>query len=166
MLTLSIAGITVTLQYALNAELPRQRIDITNPVRPTATGSIVGGGVQYEPQHTWTCEMIANDEQLQLIKLIYAEHDYRRRTQSADANVLIWDESQFYEERAPRTREEIPGTAVIVYPESGPTTHVVYYAQFKGWFTQAPVVAKPWKSGQLYSVRFALQETDKVPVAP
>jgi hypothetical protein len=164
MLTLSISTLTVDLQYALNAELPRTRIDITNPVRPTATGSIVGGGIQYEPQHIWNCEILCNEEQMRLLKLIYAEHDYRRRTQTADPNVLVWDTSQLYEERSPQTREEVPGTTIISYPDVGLATHLLYYAQFKAWFTSAPTIAKQGNLGVFYSVRFALQETDKVVV--
>lgn len=159
MITLSINTLQVSFYQSLNVDLPRVRVNVGS-VDYVATGSVVGRGTLYEPFHLWTFNALVDEEQMQLLKAIYALHDYQRR-HFQDANVAIVDQSQLYEEPTPRTRAIVPGTSEILLPASAPIC-TLYYAVFAGWFNQEPRFAKPYKLGSLYSCQFTMQETDRV----
>ncbi|MBE9178592.1 hypothetical protein IQ268_08475 [Oculatella sp. LEGE 06141] len=155
-LILQIANLSVSLDVFASKEYPRIRADI-GKVSYTAAGTPVGSGTFYEPKHLWDINVLLEDRELHLLKLIYAEHDFRRRSLQ-DANVTIIDTTQYYEERLPRTRAIAPGTEQLDLPEPNPT-HCLYYAQFKAWFSQEPRFDH---QRAYWGARFTLVETDKV----
>lgn len=157
---LSLPGtdLQVELITSLTPELPRIRVEV-GAVEYTAQGSIVGSGTHHEPFHIWNCDFLINRAQMNMLTAIYSEHDrLRRLLQTCD--VLIEDLSEAYAERAPRTRAlaiNAPPVEVIG------VDHIVYYAQFKGWFVQEPRFSKPYKHPKYFQVRFTMSETEKVP---
>lgn len=155
---LTISGISVSLKLFDKANYPRIAADNQSDVTYTATGVAVGNGKAYEVKHLWNVEAYCSIAQEQALRLIWTEHDYLRRTlQTCD--ILVVDKSQLFQERSPRTRAIAVGTTAIVYPVTGTTTHVIYYAQFKAWMTGEPKFSKV---GIHRLASFSLYETVKV----
>lgn len=138
-------------------ELPRTRVEISS-ISYTASGVAVGNGTYYEPRHIWNVSALCQDEQRDLLLLLYAEHDQRRRILASDPDVLIEDGTLLYGERYPRTRAIVPSTTETLIPALTPT-HCLYFAQFKAWFNQEPRITQ---MDRTWRVDFALQETEKV----
>lgn len=155
-LFLSIGDLSVELAQFLNADCPRIRADIGN-VTYTGSGVAVGNGTFYEPKHLWEVTAFCDPDQMQMVKLIYSQHDRLRRLRQP-CDVLVVDVTELYEDSYPRTRSIAPGTAAINVPTVNPTD-CLYYAQFKAWFSQAP---KLTKKGGDWAVQFTLVETDVV----
>lgn len=150
-------NLSVTLITSLSPELPRIRTSLSS-VEYTAQGAVAGSGSYYEPKHLWNFSFIIDIEQMKMLKAIYAEHEYRRR-RLLDADVIVEDLSELYEERAPRSRALAANAPAI---ETIPPDHILYYARFKAWFTQEPRFAKPYKNPLIWTVEFTMTETARV----
>ncbi|MBD3882182.1 hypothetical protein IFO70_10465 [Phormidium tenue FACHB-886] len=175
MLRLSIASFNVQIDKFLGAQQPRTRVNIGS-VTYTAAGVAVGKGTWFEPFHQWDVQAIVTETQMKQLKLIYAEHEYWRERHTAEAeanaNVMIWDTTQFYEERLPRSRAVAPpivvgnetlcDTTPEMFPAVNPT-HTLYFARFAAWFSTEPQFSKGYRNPNLFQARFILQETDRVP---
>lgn len=155
---LSISGIAVSLRLFSSEDYPRIAAAGNAGVTYTATGVAVGNGRADEAKHIWDLKTYCTLEQEQALRLIWAEHDYLRRSlQTCDINLS--DKTQLFEERAPRTRALASGTTAIAYPATGTATHTLYYAQFKAWMTEKPKFSV---AGLHRLAAFTLYETGKV----
>lgn len=156
-LDISISGFGVQLKRFAREDLPR--IDpTTNNLNYTASGVAVGGGTFYEPPALWDVQTFCTDDEYELIKAIWAEHCYLRRTMQA-CDILVIDKIQLYSERAPRTRAIAPDTEAKT--RVGTVTQVQYYAMFYAWMPQEP---KYQPKGRDWLVTFTLQESTRVEV--
>lgn len=157
-LDLSIAALSLSLKNFTTDEYPRIGASgQENNVIYTATGSIAGNGKSHEPKHLWSINVVCTATEEALLNLIWAEHDYLRRT-NADANILVYDKTQYFYEQSPRSRALAPTTTATNYPTVSPT-HVYYFAQFKAWMPERPKFSN---SGVKRIASFTLLETDKV----
>jgi len=154
-LELSLNSQSVVIRNFNNADIPRVPIQVAGLTYSSA-GTPVGTGVAYEYKHLWdvTCRLeIAEAYEL---KALYGMFEYRRR-EKLDANILIIDTTDRYEEYGSRSRAIAPGTTDVV----NGYMHL-YFAQFKGWFTAAPKFSG---NGRYRQCTFQLTETDKVPAS-
>ena len=158
LIDLSLAGLSVSLRLFSAEDFPRIKADSGGKLTYTASGSTVGFGQIYEPKHLWDIKAYVTHEQAQILKLIWAEHDYLRRSLSP-CDITVIDKTQTFEERYPRTRAIAPGTTETLYPSASSPTHVLYFCVFAGWM---PIAPKFTAAGNNYLVAtFTLQETDK-----
>lgn len=155
---LSIANLNVSLELFDSGDYPRitaEGQDATVTFAPT--GAVVGDGRVTEEKFLWDVTVYCSEQQEQLLRLIQAEHAARRR-ELGNANILLVDRTQLFEERYPRTRAIASDTSEIIYPAATPT-HVLYYAQFYAWMPQRPTFTS---KGPKRLATFTLIETDRV----
>lgn len=151
-LELSLNSQSVVINKFVNADIPRLPIQVAGLTYSSA-GTPVGTGVVHEYKHLWDVTCLLEIADVYDLKALYGMFDYRRR-EKLDANVLIIDTTDRYEEYGSRTRAIAPSTTDVV----NGYMHL-YYAQFKGWFTAAP---KYSGKGRYRTCTFQLTETDKV----
>lgn len=155
---LSISGLSVSLRLFDSEDYPRIAVDTGTAVAYTATGTAVGTGAFHETLHMWDINAYCDAEQQKMLRLIWAEYDYLRRSLQP-CDITISDRTQLFEERVPRTRALATGTTAAPYPATGTATHVLYYPKFKVWMNQKPKFSRV---GLHTLASFTLYETVKV----
>ncbi len=106
----------------------------------------------FEPKFVWTINCYLLPDECKILKAIYAESDYLRRTPPyGGAEIWLDDGNETYEERLPRTRAIIPNTTLITIGD----THISYHARFKTWMVKPPEFEEV---GRVNTVSFTLQE--------
>lgn len=151
-LDLSLNSQTCSIWQFSNGELPRIPVQVAGMTFSSA-GTPVGTGVSHEAKQLWDVDCLLNKDQVLDLKALYGMFEHLRR-QRLDANLLIIDTTQRFEEYGSPTRAIAPGTAPIVRGYMH-----LYFAQFKGWFTAAPKFSG---NGRYVQCTFQLTETDKV----
>jgi hypothetical protein len=155
-LVLTLNEISVEFVRFLDTNYPRVLAEgSSSKVEFSIFGTPAIDGPAYISRHIWACNAIYTHEQRDLLEALFAEFHYRRRNQQL-CDILIYDTTATLKERSPRTRALVPDTSERAIGSS----HVAYYAQFKGVFTEGP---KFNKAGQWDFVQFTLTETVLVP---
>lgn len=154
-LTLSLAGISVTLNKFVSNEYPRILIQQLSSVEYSAYGSVALQGSHFEPKYMWSFQALCDKEQRLLLEAIAFEFQTRRRALE-DSDILLYDTTAPIVERLPRTRVIVPNTTETVINGG---THVAYLAAFRCAITDGP---KPSQNGRLDVLQLVLVETIKV----
>jgi len=152
--TLSLAGISVTLNSFVSNDYPRISLQPLSAVEFSALGTPAVSGSYFEPKYIWSITAMVDKEKRNLIDAIAYEFQARRRALE-ECDILVIDKTAPVTERNPRSRAIAPGTIQTLLGDS----HVVYFAQFKAALTE-PI--KFSKLGILDSVSFSLVETVRV----
>lgn len=151
-LVLTLNEISVEFVRFLDTNYPRVLAEgSSSKVEFSIFGTPAIDGPAYVSRHIWACNAIYTHEQRDLLEALFAEFHYRRRNQQL-CDILIYDTTATLKERSPRTRALVPDTSERAIGSS----HVAYYAQFKGAFTEGP---KFNKAGIWDFVQFTLTET-------
>lgn len=154
-LTLSLAGISVTLEKFLSTDYPRITIESLAAVEFSALGTPAISGSQFEPKFLWNISCLVNQQQRDLLEAIAYEFQTRRRALQA-CDILIYDRTATLKERSPRSRALVPTTAELSLNGG---THTAYYGQFYAGITEGPRFTK---QGRLDAMSLVLTETIKV----
>lgn len=152
-LTLTLAGLSVTLKDFLNNEYPRVTVQPLSAVEFSALGTPAIQGTYFEPKHLWNINAFVTKEQRDLLEAISFEFHARRRA-LAPCDILILDTTATVKERSPRSRAIVPNTEQVVLAANA----IAYYSQFLAGITDGP---KFTQSGRLDAVTMTLIETIK-----
>jgi hypothetical protein len=149
-LVLTLNEISVEFVRFLGTNYPRtptrgSKVEYSIARTPSLDGPV------YPITHIWACNAIYTREQRDLIEELYDEFHYRRSNQM-DCDILIWDTTATFKERAPRTRAIVPDAV----EQPGSTGRIKYFAQFKAAFEGE---LKFDRAGQHDFVNFTLTET-------
>lgn len=151
-LTLSLAGITVTINNFINSEYPRVTVQPLSAVEFSAAGTPAIQGVYFEPKFMWQFSAYCSFTQRQLIEAIAHEFQTRRRNLQ-DCDVLLLDTTAYITEASPRSRAIVPG-GVEMSINSG--SHLSYHATFKAAITDGPKFSS---NGRVDVLSMSLTET-------
>lgn len=153
-LTLSLAGISVTLDKFINNEFPRVTLQPLGAVEFSAYGSVALQGSYHEPKWIWTVTALIDPQQRALLDAIAYEFQTRRR-ELVDCDILLYDTTSPIIERSPRTRALVPDTAETAIGGS----HTQFFGQFFAGITDGP---KYSQNGRKIVATLVLTETVKV----
>lgn len=156
-LTLTLAGISVTLDKFINTEYPRITVQSLGAVEFSALGTPGTFGALHEPKYMWQFQAVCDKEQRYLIEALAYEFQTRRRA-LVECDILLWDTTAPIIERS-RTRAIVPNTTETVINGG---THFAYHACFRCAITDGP---KPTQNGRVDVLQMVLTETLKVAAA-
>jgi hypothetical protein len=118
-------------------------------------GTPIDTGLQHEPKMVWEIAAIVSEETKNMLELIYAISDQRRRTLQNYSVVLHDTISPIVEAAPTNTRAIVPTHSAEAVGLGG----LSYYAQFYGGFAAKPQI-KPYGTG-VCEVRFSIVEHEK-----
>ena len=153
-LTLSLAGITVTISKFINTEFPRVTVQPLGAVEYSVLGSVALQGSYFEPKYMWQFQALCDKEQRLLLEALAFEFQTRRRALE-ECDILIYDTTAPLVEQS-RTRAIVPNTTEMAINGG---THLAYYACFKSAIVDG---LKPSQNGRLDMLQLTLSETVKV----
>ena len=153
-LTLSLAGVSVTMNKFLNNEYPRVGVNSAK-VEYSIDGTPATSGSYTESKYLWVVNAIVSPSQKDLLEIIWWESEDRRRRLTNDADILIYDRTSTVKEKTPRSRGIVPNAAEVMINEN----YIAYYAQFWGIMTTD---LKFSKLGIFDAVSFSMAETVRV----
>lgn len=154
-LTLSLAGITVTIDSFIGGEYPRVTVQPLSAVEFSALGTPAIQGTYFESKYLWQFTAFCDRNSRQLVEAIAHEFQTRRRALQ-ECDILLLDTTAYITERAPRSRAIVPG-GVEVSINGG--SHLSYHAQFHACITDGPKFSS---NGRVDVLSMALTETVRV----
>ena len=123
-------------------ELPRTPDqEQTGQITTSLRGSTALTGAGYRAKGLWTIafpSLFSADSQSRAenARELWEEYEARRTaTPAEDPKILLYDTTQFFRERSPRSRGLVPGETVFATSAS----RIKYYAQYYVYFERAPV---------------------------
>jgi hypothetical protein len=154
-LTLTLEDITVTLDKFVGSDRPRQLPQI-GEVSINDGGSVIINGATFEGKHIWVPSAFVTSAQRINLSAIWARSDYLRRTTGTGYQILIYDQTEEFQESTAQTRDKVPTTSVTAVGIHS----VSYFAQFYGILKERPKFT--WQPA-IDTVSFKLFEGDKIP---
>ena len=151
---LTLGELAITFVKFLDPKFPRIRAIEGGKVEYSNNGAPYGFGPVFELPHLWTFSAYISPQESEVIGALYFDHDLRRRSLQ-DADIMVMDLTQKYQELSPRTRRLVDGTQEFTLGNN----YVSYYPVFKAWFAKVPEFQK---DGGKIIATITLQETTKV----
>lgn len=125
-----------------NEELPRTPDqDQIGQITTSLRGSTALTGAGYRAKGLWTIAFpslfsFESEARAENARELWEEYEARRTaTPAEDPKILLYDTTQFFRERSPRTRGLVPGETVFATSAN----RIKYYAQYYVYFERAPV---------------------------